>query len=372
MITQSDAQRVKRLASWKEVFAHIDKLVSPVAPVQMALDGCLGRVVAEDVEVNAPIPSRATALCDGWAVRSEDVRDAGSYAPVFLTPPPAWVNSGDVMPEDTETVLPPDAVTLTAGSAEIHGAGRPGEGVMAAGEGAEPRQPLRRAGDRLRAIDLAILRNAGISHVTVREPAFLVVSAHAGIKQESDAVGPLVTYLIDRDGGRAQQVHASIDAALRDRQFTGAVVIGGSGSGRNDASVRMLGALGGVDLHGVGLRPGDTAALGSIGERPVMVLPGRLDAALAAWLVIGRRLLSRMSGFAGDEQATTVNLARKIASSVGIAEVVLLVRCGGGVEPVATDYFPLKALARADGWVLVPPESEGFAAGSLIEMQSLP
>lgn len=372
MITQPDAQRVKRLASLNEVFAHIDKLARPVAPIQVALDGCLGRIVAEDVEVKAPIPSRATALCDGWAVRSEDVRDAGSYAPVFLTPPPAWVNSGDAMPEDTETVLPPDAVTLTAGSAETHGSGRPGEGVMAAGEDAEPRQPLRRAGDRLRAIDLAVLRNAGISQVGVREPAFLVVSAQAGIKQESDAVGPLVTYLIDRDGGRAQQIHTSLDAALRTRQFDGAVLIGGSGSGRNDTSVRMLGTLGRLDIHGVGLRPGETAALGSIGERPVMVLPGRLDAALAAWLVLGRRLLSRMLGFSGGEQTTTVNLVRKIASSVGIAEVVLLARCGGGVEPVATDYFPLKALARADGWLLVPPESEGFAAGSLIEMRPLP
>ena len=38
------------------------------------------------------------------------------------------------------------------------------------------------------------------------------------------------------------------------------------------------------------------------GTRPVLLLPGRLDAALAVWLVLGRRMLARLSG--GTARAT--------------------------------------------------------------------
>ena len=37
------------------------------------------------------------------------------------------------------------------------------------------------------------------------------------------------------------------------------------------------------------LSPGETAAFGFVGERPVLLIPGRLDAALAVWLMSGGR-----------------------------------------------------------------------------------
>jgi molybdopterin molybdotransferase len=127
-----------------------------------------------------------------------------------------------------------------------------------------------------------------------------------------------------------------------------------------------------VHLHGVGLTPGDTAALGALGDRPVLILPGRLDGALAAWLVLGRHLLRRLTGHDSPDDGTPVRLARKIASTVGMAEVVLVRRCEDGVEPIASGYFPLGALAQADGFVLVAPEREGFPPGATVAMHALP
>jgi molybdopterin biosynthesis enzyme len=62
------------------------------------------------------------------------------------------------------------------------------------------------------------------------------------------------------------------------------VAIGGTGSGRNDESVRTLARAGTVQFHGIGITPGETTALGFVGARPVLLLPGRIDAALAGWL----------------------------------------------------------------------------------------
>ena len=65
-------------------------------------------------------------------------------------------------------------------------------------------------------------------------------------------------------------------------------------------------------------------------------------------------------------------LARKIASSVGIAELALLTRERGTWLPVATGDWTLHAIADADAWLLIPGGSEGFAAGTPVDAYLIP
>jgi molybdopterin molybdotransferase len=60
----------------------------------------------------------------------------------------------------------------------------------------------------------------------------------------------------------------------------------------------------------------------------------------------------------------TLPLARKIASSVGIAEVVLLQKDAGTWMPLAVGELWFETLACADAYLVVPGGSEGFAAGT--------
>jgi molybdopterin biosynthesis enzyme len=136
--------------------------------------------------------------------------------------------------------------------------------------------------------------------------------------------------------------------------------------------VTTLARVGQLAFHGVGLMPGETTAFGVVGNKPVLLLPGRLDAALAGWLVLGRRLLARLGGGADADLPLTATLSRKIASTVGIAEVVTVRRIGAEVEPLAAGVLPLQALARADGWILVPAECEGYPAGATVAVRPLP
>jgi hypothetical protein len=57
-------------------------------------------------------------------------------------------------------------------------------------------------------------------------------------------------------------------------------------------------------------------------------------------------------------------LARKVASSVGLAEIVLLERRDDSWMPLAIGDLPLETAARADAWLLVSGGSEGYAAGT--------
>ena len=251
----------------------------------------------------------------------------------------------------------------------------PGDGVLPAGGDCDPAIPLRRAGERLSLTDLAAFAAAGIARITVREPRIRVLPLRgSGI---INAAARLVAGDIERRGGSARLDDAGRDlgGVLAAENADAIVVIGGTGNGRNDNSVQMLAREARLAVHGMALTPGETAALGFAGPRPVLMLPGRLDSALSVWLVVGRRIMERLSATTlnkESEPVETLSLARKVTSTVGLAEVVPVRRNGGQAEPLASKYLPLSSLARSDGWILVPADSEGYSAGSVVQVRPWP
>jgi len=366
-------QRITRLAPLAEVHARIDALAQPVEPRKVPVWQALGRTLGKDVKAVAPAPPHPVALCDGWAVASDRVVGAGPYAPMPLDPAPAWVECGDPLPDGTDAVLAPDAVTQAPGLAEVLASASPGENVLAPGADAQPFASLRKAGERLRETDIAALRAAGIDRVWARAPRIGVVRTQRKIDDTKDFVGVLIADAVQREGSWVSSSQAGLDKRMLTHGECDAIVaVGGTGMGHDDASVTTLARLGHVDIHGMAIRPGETAALGTIDGRPVLLLPGRLDAALSAWLLVGRRLQARLTGVAPAEETEQVTLARKIVSSIGLAEVVPVGYCEGGVEPLASGYFPARSLTLAAGWVYVPPESEGFPQGATVELRPFP
>jgi molybdopterin molybdotransferase len=378
MMNSGMTQRLTRLTPLTAALARLDELARPVAPRDIELAAAAGRVLAADATAATPVPATAIALRDGWAVQSDVVHDAGSYAPVPLVPAPDWVEVGAPVPQAADAVIVADAVTMRGDVAEALAPAVAGEGVLAAGGDAPTGRLLRRAGQRLREIDLAVLRAAGVARVAVREAHVRVVCANHLIDYASDTVGPLLARAIEMEGGVAEVEWVESDGerelarVLADPTADAVITIGGTGCGRGDDAVVTLGRVGRVEIHGVGLAPGETAALGTVASRPMLMLPGRLDAALAAWLVLGRRLMARLTGHSGEDSAQMMTVARKIVGTVGMADMVLVRRCAGGLESVAAGPFPLHAMAGADGFVLVPAESEGFPEGATVEMRPIP
>ncbi|HEY8268646.1 MAG TPA: molybdopterin-binding protein [Xanthobacteraceae bacterium] len=365
------AQRIARLAPLKEVLAQVETLARPVVPRDVALDEALGCVLATDVTALEPRPAQPVALTDGWAVRAELVQDAGAYSPVPLSSPPIWIEVGDRLPPDTDTVLPPDAVTARGSNFEAIAGAAPGTGVLAAGGNVERGAVLRRAGERLRASDIAALAALGVSIIHARKPNIRIGVTNP--KLGHGIAGALLKRAIEAAGGAATiDSDLPLERALLDQGVDAVFVVGGTGQGKRDASVTALARVGRVAIHGFGIAPGETGALGEAGGRPVLLFPGRLDAALAVWLLVGSKLVARLAGSKERPMTVEARLSRKIASQVGIAEVVPVRRGEDGLAPLASTTLGLVTLARADGWVLAPAESEGFPVGAMVEMQALP
>src|SRR5262249_31298852 len=295
MIVEPDTrQRIARLTPLADVLARLDALVKPVAPRTADLAAAFGRTLAEDVVIHAPIPATARALRDGWAVSSDLTTDAGAYAPAPL-PSAAWVDVGEALPGDADAVAPLDAVAIRDGAAQALAPVGPGEGALPTGADVAPGTTLLPPGRRLGAIEVALLAAAGVAEVRVRAPRLRLVRAAPGTDALIDAALGCIADAVGSQGGVAAiAAERSLTDALADTSVDAVVVIGGTGTGRNDATVRTLASMGELLVHGIALLPGDTTAFGTGGARPVLALPGRLDAALAAWHGLGPGMLARV------------------------------------------------------------------------------
>jgi molybdopterin molybdotransferase len=357
MSVANPPQRIGRLLPLADALACIDRLVAP-----------LGRARAGLVTATSAHPPAAIALLDGVALRADMTLDASSYAPVRVEA--AAVETGDPLPAGADAVAAAEAIEMRGTAIHVFTPLAPGDGVLPAGGDMQAGESLEASARRRRAVDLAVSAILAQADPDLRAPHVCVVAARPERDVVIEAAMGLLTRAIEGEGGTAER--AGLAGAL-DHSDSGAVmIVGGSGAGRRDRAVRELGQRGEVAFHGVALAPGETAAFGMIGTRAVLVVPGRLDAALAVWLTLGRRMLMRLAGCEDDDRGETGVLAQKIASTLGLVEVVPVARDGDKLTPLASGYLPLQALAHADGYVLVPADSEGFPAGTRVEMRPLP
>jgi molybdopterin molybdotransferase len=366
-------QRITRLTPLADVLVHIDALVKPVMPRATDLFAAVGRTLAEDVVITAPIPAAALALRDGWAVPSDLTTDASAYAPAPL-PFAMRVDVGEPLPPGADAVAPLDAVTIRDGAAQALAPVGPGEGVLPAGADVAGGATLLAAGRRLGSLQVALLAAAGVTAVRIRAPRLRVVRAGPGSDAMIDAAIGCIADAIRAEGGIVviPAPNESLEHALAETGGDAVIVIGGTGSGKNDATVRTLASVGEVLVHGIGLLPAETTAFGTVGSRLVLALPGRLDAALAAWHILGMVMLVRLAGSREPLRLRTAKLTHKVSSTVGLSELVP-VRCEGlFATPIASGYVPLSALAQANGWIFIKPDSEGYPAHSEVVVRPWP
>lgn len=340
--------------------------VDPIAPVELPLIEAAG-CIAAGTPLLAAYPPCDIAATDGWALRANDLVGASSYSPLPMTRLPVWVDAGDAMPDGCDCVLDADSVEASGPLAQVLAEGVPGQGVRRAGTDVPERTPVAAEGYAISAAALLLARAAGAEKLSVRRPRLRIVNVP----------GATVTTQMIADIARATGLDVStLEAGTRDATSIAdaldvsacdlLLTIGGGGVGRRDAVVEALAQRGAVFAHGLALQPGRTAAVGQLGQVPVVALPGSPDHALAVWLALVLPLIDRLSA-RWPRRSTTLPLARKIASNVGIAEIALLAEERHAWVPLAVGEWSLQAMARADAWLLIPGSSEGFAAGTPVD-----
>jgi molybdopterin molybdotransferase len=335
-----------------------------------------GRVLAEAVHASGPIPGNNRAALDGFAVQASASLGASSYNPIRL--PLIGVAAGDALPAGSDAVVPLEpAEPDDQACIEVVEAVAAGDNVEQQGAVATIGATLVPPGTKLEARHIGLLGVAGLSGVSVvRRPRVRILIAKptkAGASEDSN--GPMIRVAVERDGGiigacvTVERDQMAIRAALLETSADIALVIGGTGRGSDDHAGAALAGAGELAIHGVALRPGETAGLGrTVSGVPVVLLPGAPVSCLWAYELFAGRAIRCLGGRAGElpyRSRETVT-ARKIVSSLGMTEI-RPVRFGAGdtIEPLPS--FPeigLMAAVSTDGFVIVPQGSEGYSQGA--------
>ena len=362
------------LTSLDAALAKLLDGTQPVEPIDISLADAIGCIAAETPPLAAGLPPANVAVSDGWAMRSRDLAGASSYAPLPLPRAPEWVEAGEKLPADCDCVIDENAVERVGTMFQVVSEAIPGEGIRRAGEDIAQGQTLVAAGQCITPTDVMIARATGRDALRVRRPHVRIVDVPASDGQSVSA--ELIVASVRMAGGHVISARAgardldAIVSALGDASADLTLLVGGSGVGRNDAAVNALASRGTVFAHGLGLRPGRTGAVGRIGHTPVVAIPGAPSHALSVWCAVAEPLLDRLTGRA-PRGAIIRPLARKIASAIGFAELVVLKAGNGNWLPLAAGDLPLAQVASADAWLIVPGESEGYAAGTPVGARPL-
>jgi molybdopterin molybdotransferase len=149
------------------------------------------------------------------------------------------------------------------------------------------------------------------------------------------------------------------------------VVSAGSSVGARDATAEVVASLGEVWCHGLAVKPGKPTLLGSVGEVPLVGLPGNPLSALVVFRLVGMPLVWRIGGCPSPppEPSVPARLARAIASAAGRLDVVQVqMDADGKAHPLFGASALLSVLTRADGYVVVPEPATGLDAAAAVQV----
>jgi len=393
------SQRITVEAAWSWVDRQATLRPSETIP----LADCCGRVLAEDIVSPIDVPSFARSMMDGYALRSEDTLGSDAYNPLPLTivgevfpgrffpdavgPRQAVrIMTGAPLPRGADAVLPVEQTELQADRLLAQGAVSPGKHVGRVGEDITRGAKVLSIGRRLRPQDVGVLSSIGFSKVRViaRPTVRIALTGNELLPPGSapreyqiiDSNGPMLSELVRRDGGvltDASLIADSADHILTAMQEPADVVLisGGSSVGQEDFAPMLLAEHGELAIHGVAMRPSSPAGMGRLKDTLVFLLPGNPVSCLCAYDFFAGRALRQMGGrsSAWPHRRRTLPLQRKLVSAVGRVDYARVKIVDDCVEPLAiSGASVLTSTVRADGFVIIPGDSEGCPEGTDVEV----
>jgi len=362
-----------------------------------------GRVLAGDVTSRVNVPGFARAMMDGFALRAEDMQGASPYNQLPLRvvgaslPGSAFegalgageavrIMTGAPLPGGADAVLPFELTHIDDERVLALGEVTPHKHVGQLGEDVRAGDVVLRAGRMLRPQDIGMLSALGFSQApVVRRPRVRIVITGnellpMGTPPEgfriTDANGPMLAALVARDAGEpilSSIVRDDRDAILAAMRAEADVLLvsGGSSVGQEDHVPTLLAEHGELAIHGIAMRPSSPTGMGRLEGRLAFLLPGNPVSCLCAYDFFAGRAIRALGGRSRDWPYRRVHarLSRKLSSVVGRVDYARVCICGTDAEPLAIGGASvLSSVTRADGFVIVPANSEGYPEGAEVEV----
>jgi len=383
--------------------------VKPLGAERVQLVDALDRVLAQKVVALHDSPPFSRGAMDGYALKGENTFGASQTNPIYfklkgkvLTGETmnlrihefeaARIMTGAPMPEGANAVAMFEYVKEIEDEIEVLKPVTPGKNVSLKGEDVKKGDVLLRKGRKIKPQDVAIMATMGAAELPVyRQPTVGIIATGDELREPGSMLRSAEIYnansyalhaLVERSGGLPEirgivgDDYEGMKGAVRNALRADLVLISGATSvGERDFIPKVTADLGEVLIHGVAMRPGEPTGFGVVDDKLVFMLPGYPVAAIFAYETFVRPVLEKMQGLETSRIYPKIRgqLKRKIASELGRRDYVRVRLDFTGeqpmVEPIRTSGSGIiSSLVRADGFVVVPENTEGLEQGTIVEV----
>lgn len=385
------------LIGLKTALGHLAQLAPSLESEYLPLADCPGRVLAGDVTARTTLPPADVSAMDGYAVRLEDTRKAGSRLELAGTSPagrPAGYSlskhqamrifTGGSLPEGADHILIQEETRREDGQVVVLVPQTQARHIRKAGLDFEEGQLLLRAGSRLGPAELALAAAANHDRLEiVRRPRVFIITSGDELRPPGSRLAPgqiidsnsyALAALVRHWGADAVPLGIAADSTGSIRNMIDGigeadliVAVGGASVGDRDlmrAAFKASGAR--MVFEKVAIKPGKPSWCALLEGQPVIGLPGNpatayVCAHLFLPVLLGRKaiepveaVLSQALPGTGDRECF---LRAELKQKNGMTTVSLLAQ---------QDTSMLSALLKADCLLHRPANDIGKAEGMLV------
>jgi len=392
------------LTSMEEATGLIEEHTGPIDRLQIvSLADALERVLGEDIKADFDVPSRDRSAMDGYAVVASDTLKASSSRPVRLrlggkvsigqTPKLtvrrgecAAVSTGCFIPDGADAVLMHENTETDAETVVVYKPAYVGENISVRGSDVKKGSVPLRIGDFITPARVGVLASLGRAVIRVfdkpnvsiiptgpeltkvgfplEEEKIYDINSHtlSAVVTENGGSPELRDPIMDDRESIAQAIENSMDSDL-------IVVAGGSSVGERDLMYDVLSNMGQVLFHGVQIKPGKPTICAHVRGKLVLGMPGHPTSCLSNAYLLLMPIVRKLAHLP-PRRLTTVRakLSRRIVSTLG-RKVFMTVRlCEGQAEPVYKESSAITSMADADGYIVIPENTDTIEKGDEVEV----
>ena len=388
----------------------------PVTPVIVDCQQMSGRVVAQDVVATEFIPPFDNTAVDGFAVRAQDVTNAGVELEVLGvigaghvasyeigSGQAARIMTGAPMPQGADAVVMiEDATVLSANRVQINKPARVGEAIRKIGEDVRAGDVVFKTGALINAAGIGVL--AGINARKVMSyPKLRVAMLSTGDElvidgselkpgQIRESNLTMLSAMIAATGcevinlGIIEDDEQKLEATLRDvaQRCDAIVTSGGVGQGDFDVVKIVLSRIAEMQWMQMAIKPAKPFAFGKLATSdarviPIFGLPGNPVSSMISFELLARPALRKMMGHTKNLMRPTVRaivdapMKRKQDGKIHFMRVFGEFGDDGRLHVRDTGpqgSHQLASTALANGLALVP-DGQGLAIGAEVEVMML-
>lgn len=384
--------------------------LGPLTAESVELEQAAGRVVAETVTAEQPVPPFANSAMDGFAVRAADLAGAenrpvplriigeirAGQAPGVAVRPGTAVRimTGSPMPAGADSVVRIEDTAEVGGAVSVRVAVAPGTSLRAAGSDLRPGTIVARPGQVITPGLLGVIASTGRTIVRcVRRPRVLLLTTGDELQEPGHPLQPGQIVNTNRyslaaalrlmgvdlqDGGVARDelddLRTRLEAA---RQSDLVVTTGGVSMGAYDLVRRLLEDRDAVDFWEVAVRPGKPLTFGSVHGTPLIGLPGNPVSALVGCELFVRPAINALQGRSDLEPERRQAITDETLESPPHLEQYFraIARNHDGAVHVRLTgdqgSHVLRSMADANCLVIVPPGIGRVPAGHAVDIIEL-